>query len=301
MVQKRGLGKGLGALIGDSTLTPDTNEETSPSPGTLTEQVGMREVPINSIDPNPDQPRKYFDEENLKTLAASLKEHGLIQPIVVQKKGDRYTIIAGERRWRAARMAGLTRIPAVEKDEIAPQTMKEWALIENIQRQDLNPVEEAEAIMSLMQDYHLTQEQVAQRVGRSRSAVANLLRLLTLDKTVLGMLREGSLTEGQARPLVSVPLEIQATLAEQIVKDGLNVRQIERLVSAEKGGRGRKSREKADKSADLAVLEDAFRIALGTKTTVKGSLEKGTITLSYYSRDELEHLFDLVTGINGER
>nr|WP_122012584.1 ParB/RepB/Spo0J family partition protein [Maliibacterium massiliense] len=298
MAQKRGLGKGLGALIGGAPLE---QREVSQAALHVAEEAprGAQEVPISAIDPNADQPRKHFDTQALETLADSIKQHGLVQPIIVRRDGARYTIIAGERRWRAARIAGLARVPILVKDDIDDRAMMEMALVENLQRQDLNPVEEAQAIAALMQEYQLTQEQVARRVGRSRSAVANVLRLLTLDERVQGMLRDGALTEGQARPLAVLSAPDQRALAERITREGLSARQVEALVQAmQQQAQPEKPRRAKAALPELAMLEETLRGALGARVQVKGDLEKGTITVSYYSRSDLERIFEVATNIN---
>ena len=212
-VKKGGLGKGLGALLVENSI-----------------DTGITEVDIMSVEPAKDQPRKVFDPEKLEDLADSIREHGLIQPIVVYKSENGYTIIAGERRWRAARIAGLLKIPVIIKDA-TPKEIRELALIENIQREDLNPIEEAQAYRQLVVDYELTQEELAGIVGKkSRSEIANRMRLLNLDEKVQELVINGQLTAGQARPLLALIPEKQITVANTIVERGLNARQIESLV-----------------------------------------------------------------------
>lgn len=217
MASQKGLGRGLGALLGDFS---DTTAEDS----------AFKQLPLHRVEPNPDQPRQDFNEEELQSLAESIRVHGVIQPLTVRETGDGYyQIIAGERRWRASRLAGLTEIPAlvIEADD---KTAKELALIENLQRQDLNSVEEALGYQSLMDDFGLTQEEAAERVGKSRSAVANALRLLTLDEKVLEMIRVGSITAGHARAILMLKSEKkQVEAAQKIANLGLSVRQAELL------------------------------------------------------------------------
>ncbi|MGI6004997.1 MAG: ParB/RepB/Spo0J family partition protein [Christensenellales bacterium] len=285
-MQKRGLGRGLGALIGDEKLQP-----APPS-------AQPREIGINRLDPNTSQPRRRFDEQALETLAESIREHGVVQPIVVRQSGDRFTIIAGERRWRAARLAGLSTVPVVlrEADE---RSMMELALVENIQRQDLNPMEEAGAVNALIQEYGLTQAEVARRIGRSRSAVTNLLRLRTLAPQVQQMLREELLTEGQARPLAVLPFDTQEKLAREIVKNGLSARTAEQLAAGAQQ-KSEKRRAEATPVPEITMLEDTIRNAMGVKVTVRGNLSRGSITLSYQSREDLERIYEGFNQLNGE-
>ena len=220
---KKGLGKGLGALF------ENDNQKVFETPVTEIPSDSVVILKISKVEPNKEQPRKVFDEEKLEILSESIKIHGVIQPIIVKEaKGGYYQIIAGERRWRASRMAGLKEIPAIIRtyDEM---TSMEVALIENLQREDLNPIEEALGYKSLLDEFSLTQENVSQRVGKSRSAVANSLRLLTLNEEIQNMLSEGLISGGHARAILSVPQEMQTEFANQIIKAGLSVRQAEKL------------------------------------------------------------------------
>ena len=218
----KGLGRGLSALFSDTEEAYENAQTENTS--------GVRELPLSDIYPNPDQPRKIFDEGALNDLASSIREHGVISPIVVNAAPDgRYMIIAGERRYRAAGMAGLTAIPAVVK-EYSEREIREISLIENLQREDLNPIEAADAMKQLMDEYHLTQEELANRLGKSRPAIANTLRLLTLAPEVVSLVRDGKLSSGHARTLVPVPKEDQGKLAEECVKNGWSVREMERAV-----------------------------------------------------------------------
>lgn len=222
---KRGLGRGLGALLGE-----ESKQELNASPAE--QKSTVHEVDILKLDRYLDQPRKTFDDEKLNELSESIKTHGIIQPIVVREKGGRFMIIAGERRFRAARKAGLKTVPIVIKD-IDDDELLEIALIENIQREDLNAIEQAEAINQLMQEHEMTQEKVAERIGKSRSAVANSLRLLTLDKEVMQAVRTGELSAGHARTLVVLPKEKQRELCKKAIKEGLSVRAMESLVETQ--------------------------------------------------------------------
>lgn len=278
---KKGLGKGLDALF---------HEE-----GTAD---GLQELKITEVMPNKDQPRKSFDEEKLKSLADSVKEHGLIQPIVVRKSAEGYVIIAGERRWRAAKLAGLKKIPVLIKD-YDDLTMKEIALIENLQREDLNPIEEALGYRSLMDEYNLTQEEISMRLGKSRSAIANSVRLLTLDDYTRAKLISGEITEGHARCALSVPNGVvREFFVNRIIADGLNVRQAELLAR----DLAKTPAPKSEKQKNTAYKLELERISrsleqyLGTKVKLSGTSKKGKIEIEYYGNQDLERLLELING-----
>ena len=280
-VKKGGLGKGLGALLEENSI-----------------DTGISEVDIMSVEPAKDQPRKVFDPEKLEDLADSIREHGLIQPIVVYKSDNGYTIIAGERRWRAARIAGLVKIPVIIKD-VTPKEIRELALIENIQREDLNPIEEAQAYRQLVVDYELTQEELAGIVGKkSRSEIANRMRLLNLDEAVQNLLVEGLFTAGQARPLLALTPENQIKVANLIIERGLNARQIESLVKQyQKGATEAKEPKVADNtdvagSRDIEYMQNQLRSSLGTKVKLDDRGGRGKIVIEYYSKDERERLLE---------
>lgn len=277
MSEKRRLGKGLGALIPEVMVgTAETNE-----------------IPLDQIKPNPFQPRQSFNEERLQELAFSIKEHGILQAVVVSPTGEgSYYLVAGERRCRAARIAGLNSVPAVVKS-FDRKTMLEIALIENLQREDLNPVEEAQAYKRLMQEYNYTQEELARRIGRSRPSIANSIRLLSLPEKILELLVSGEITAGQVRPLlvISDPGQQQA-VASQIVKEGLSAREAERIaakLSLQAGGK---------KDEDRDVIQDPLHVelqtqiqrSLGTKVRFKQGKNGGTIEIFYYSDEDLERL-----------
>ncbi len=284
MAMKKGLGKGLDALLGEY------NEAV---------HSGVQELDIYSIDTNAEQPRKTFDEERLKELAASIGRHGILQPIVVRQNGARYTIVMGERRYRAARLCGLDRVPVIVRTLEDAQAM-EAALVENLQREDLNPVEEAAGIRYLMEQQDLTQEEAAERLGKSRPAVANSLRLLSLPAAVLEMLRAGSIQAGHARALVSVKDEARQTeLAERIAKESLSVRDVEALVK-EKPKAPKKEKAAPVRSTDVAAAETAFRERLGTKVQIVGDEKKGKIIIEYYSKADLQSIYDLIAGMEAE-
>ena len=283
--QKKGLGRGLDAL-----LDPYRTEEAE------SEKDRVIRVPIRQIDTNLEQPRKDFNEAALRELADSIRVHGVVQPLIVVRKGERYTIVAGERRFRAARMAGLTELPVLVADYDDRQ-IHEVALIENIQRQDLNPIEEAAAIRFLMEQHDLTQEEVSGRIGRSRPAVANTLRLLQLPEETIELVRRGELTAGHGRALAGVrDKKLLRSLTAETLRMGYSVRALEsRIRNLQEKKEGPKRKKGAQKNAVLAEAERMLREALGTRVRIEGTGEKGTVTLYYYSGSELNGLFDRLT------
>jgi len=285
-VKKPALGKGLGAVIENRI------EEN---------QSSVIEVEINQVEPGPGQPRKNFDKEKIDALAESIKEHGIIQPLIVTREENRYYIIAGERRWRAAKAAGFKTIPVIERNATTKEVL-ELALVENIQREDLNPIEEAEAYAKLLQDYSMTQEQVAAMVGKSRSAIANMLRLLHFSEKVKNLLISGELTTGQARPILALEsMQEQDSAAEYILKSGLNARQAEQYVKklTEKSKQKIQSEEKdiseQIKQQEVRFVQDRLRTSLGTKVILNDHNGRGKITIEYYSKDERERLIEFLT------
>ncbi len=281
MTKRSGLGKGLEALIPVAQELP----------------AGLVQVPVAAISPNPMQPRTALDPEALAELAASIQEHGLLQPLIVTRQGpDRYQLIAGERRWQAARLAGLATVPAIVK-EATPQQVLELALVENIQRADLNPLEEAAAFYQLVQEFGLTQEQVAERVGKSRVAVTNTLRLLRLPAEVKQALADGTVQEGHARALLALPTpEAQVAALKTVIGKALSVRQTEELVRrllAEPPPQ--KSGEPAD--PETQALEQEFRDTLGTKVELyRNRKGQGRLVIHFYSEEELQAIYDLIVG-----
>ena len=255
---------------------------------------------ISSVEPNRDQPRKHFSEEGIDELASSIKQYGIIQPLLVQKRDDYYEIIAGERRWRAAMKAGLKEVPVIVKDYSNREAV-EISLIENIQREDLNPIEEALAYDRLIQEFEMTQEQVAGRVSKSRSAVTNSLRLLKLADDVRQMVIAGDISEGHARTLLGLPNdEMQRLLAERIVKEKLSVRETEKLVKKLTSNTPKKTKARDyQKEAILGNLSEQLKIILGTKVSIteKGK-SKGKIEIEYYSDDELNRIFEMLQSLN---
>ena len=285
MASQKGLGRGLGALLGD--FDQDAAEDSA-----------YKLLPLHRVEPNPDQPRQDFDEEELAALAESIRVHGVLQPLTVRETGGGYyQIIAGERRWRASRMAGLTDVPAIviEADD---RKAKELALIENLQRQDLNSVEEALGYQSLMNEFGLTQEEAAQRVGKSRPAVANALRLLTLDEKVLDMLRAGELTAGHAKAILMLKSEKkQLEAAQKIANLGLSVRQAELLCK-------NMSKEQPEKKEPATFQVDYVRECerslskhLGRGVRIVNGKRKGRFELEFYGQDDLQTLLDALMKI----
>jgi ParB family chromosome partitioning protein len=282
-MKRKGLNRGLGV----GALIPTD---------TLLDESGLRTVPISSIEPNPHQPRSQMDEEKLSELADSIKEHGLIQPLIVTESDGKYTLIAGERRWRAAQLAGKVEVPVIVK-EATPQEMLELALIENIQRADLNALEEALAYQQLMEEFGMTQEMVAQRVGKGRSTVANLVRLLTLPTEVQQAVMDGRLSGAHARNLASLPTsEMQTAVMKQIVKLGFNVRQTEQLVQKLLGNKKPAPKRRATPQPELAALEMKFRDTLGTRVDLKSGRQGGRVIIHYYSDEELQAIYEAIVG-----
>jgi len=291
---QRGLGRGLGALLGDVVEEQQAAPVQQAEPQKAVDEVRM--LPIHSIDPNREQPRRSFDEAALNELAASIRAVGVIQPIIVAPNGDRFTIIAGERRYRASRLAELDEIPAIVRDWDT-QTRLEAALIENLQRDDLNPIEEAMGVRRLMDEVGLTQEKAAERLGKSRPAVANLLRLLTLPDAVRQMLVEGKLSAGHGRALVTVDRKRQIQLANLTVQQGWSVRQLERICAQPVKDEPKKERPQRD--AQFGQLESMARELFGTRVKLDGDQQNGKITLYYYNADDLQRIWDVLEMAGG--
>src|SRR5690554_5777701 len=284
MSKRRGLGRGLGALIpqGEEAGTSDSSD-------------GLRTVPIDAIVPNPHQPRSVMDEEALDELAASIEEHGLIQPLIVNDSGeDVYTLIAGERRWRAAQRAGLTQVPVVVK-EASPQGMLELALIENIQRADLNPLEEAAAYRQLIDEFGLTQAQVAKRVGKSRPAVANTVRLLELPEKVRQAVVNGEISGGHARAILGLPTEeMRLNMMNTVIRKGLSVRQTESLVRKWMSAARPRGRQAQRTPPELVSLESQFQQSLGTRVNITRGAKGGKVVIHFYSDEELNAIYEAI-------
>ncbi len=288
MSKRRGLGKGLGALIPSG----DPSKPASPEV-----RAGAIEISVDQISPNPHQPRQIFNEDELKELADSIAAHGLIQPLIVTQVGTSYQIIAGERRWRASRLAGLTTVPVIVK-ETTPQQMLELAIVENIQRADLNPLEEAHAYAQLMEEFGLTQEAVAERVGKSRTAVANTIRLLNLPDALKEALSEGDISEGHARALLSLKKERdQLNLLATVVGKGLNVRQTEALVRQILTGEQEAKPKRPPLTPHDKAMLAKFESKLGTRVELSRSEEEsGKLTIHFYSQEELQAIFNAILG-----
>lgn len=275
---KKGLGKGLGALI-DSGSTDEKSD-------------GVKELRINEIEPNKNQPRRIFNDEKLVNLSESIKQHGIVQPIIVKKENDVYRIVAGERRWRAARLAGLTTVPVIIK-ELSNKEVMELALIENLQREDLNPLEEAEAYERLIKDFDMTQDEIANVVGRSRSAIANTIRLLHLTDDIKGFVVSGELSSGHARALLSIEdKELQMKAADEIIKRELNVRDTEELVK--KYLAKKKTTKHKKKDEEYQDIEDKLKNIFGTKVQILSKNKRGKIMIEYYSLEELDRILEMV-------
>lgn len=282
MAKKTGLGKGLDALF-TNNIVEDKEEE-------IRDGEKVLNLKVIEVEPNRNQPRKHFDEEALDELAESIKRYGLIQPIIVTKKDNYYEIIAGERRWRASKRAGLTEIPAIVRDDDERKN-KEIALIENIQREDLNAIEKATGIKLLMDEYNLTQQQVAEMLGKSRSSIANTVRILNLDTRVLELAKEGKLTEGHCRALLAIEdSDKQYNMALRMVEKGTSVNELEKKVQAKK-----KQKKQDDKyEAIYRDIEDSFQSFFGTKVRLDAKKRSGKIIIQYSSNEDLERILELL-------
>ncbi|MGL6216997.1 MAG: ParB/RepB/Spo0J family partition protein [Lacrimispora sphenoides] len=313
MAKRTGLGKGLGAIFGDEVMESVAEEQEKknhPKPEQTNAKAEKKEeepevgkemfLKLSSIEPNHNQPRMEFREESLMELAESMKEYGVLQPLLVQKKGDFYEIIAGERRWRAAKLAGLKEVPVVIREYTKQQSM-EIALIENVQREDLNPIEEAKAYQKLMQEFGLKQEEIAARVAKNRVTITNSMRLLKLEKKVQDMLIQNQITGGHARALLAVDdPELQFQIAGRIVAENLSVREVEKLVKSLSKKKEPKEKKEEDESIFLIFreLEDRMKTAMGTKVSInRKDSNKGRVEIEYYSEAELERIVELIESI----
>ena len=288
-VKKKGLGKGLDSLIPDNKIEIKTSKSNT---------SGEQMMKINMVEPNRDQPRRNFEEDSLLELADSIKQFGVLQPLIVRKRDDYYEIIAGERRWRAAKMAGIKEIPVIIKD-FTEQEVLEIALIENIQREDLNPIEEAMAFKKLLTEFNLKQDEVAERVSKSRTAVTNSLRILKLDERVQQMVIDDMISTGHARALLAIEdTELQFTLANKIFDEKLSVRETESLIKSIKNPKQPKTKKVVENAFIYEDLEDKMKQVLGTKVNVlaKGN-GKGKIQIEYYSDEELERMFEMIMSL----
>ena len=312
MAKRTGLVKGLGAIFGDEVMESAAEEQEAkhqakskkaqePEKKEEDSDIGKElMVKVTSIEPNREQPRKDFNEEAMGELAESMKVYGVLQPLLVQKKGDYYEIIAGERRWRAAKLAGLKEVPVVIREYTKQQTM-EIALIENVQREDLNAIEEAKAYQRLIQEFELKQEEIAARVGKSRVTITNSMRLLKLDERVQEMLIQNQITGGHARALLTVEDgELQYKLAGKIIAENLSVREIEKIVKSLSKKKNPKEKNVEDESLTLIFrdLEERMKSAMGTKVSInRKDKNKGRVEIEYYSESELERIVELIESI----
>ncbi len=282
MAKKHGLGRGLGSLIPEQEEINNEIEKNSLF------------IDINSIRPNSEQPRKAFDEEKILALSESIKEYGIIQPLVLNKVDDNYIIVAGERRWRAAKKAGINEVPAVIMN-LSDKEILEISLIENIQRQDLNPIEEAVAYKKLMDEFSLTQEELSTRIGKSRTAITNTLRLMNLDSRVQEYIIEGILSEGHGRALLGInDEELQYKTAQRVIDEKLSVRQIEAIVKQLGNSKVSKEKKEAEYNPYYNDITRRFENLLGTKVNIDAKKNKGKIEIEYYSEDDLQRIIDIL-------
>lgn len=297
-VKRGGLGKGLDSLIPDIGKVPESRKKVEVVEKIVEKVVEKPvevKIKINKIEPNREQPRKQFDEESLQELADSIKKFGVLQPLIVQDKGKYYEIIAGERRWRAAKLAGLKEVPVIIRT-LTDQQVLEISLIENIQRENLNPIEEAIAYKRLLEEFELKQEEVAERVSKSRTAVTNSMRLLKLDERVQQMLMDGMITTGHARALLSIEdMQLQFETANRIFNEKLSVREVEKLVKNLGKEKPAKKEKDSQQDAVFQDLEEKMKASLGTKVSInRKNNQKGKIEIEYYSMEELERLMDIL-------
>lgn len=302
MINKKGLGKGLEALF--SNFGADENES-----GGIVNEIQAKlnatkiiEIEISKLEANPNQPRKTFNDEAIKELSESIKQHGVIQPIIVSQMVDKYMVIAGERRLRASRLANLKTIPCIIKN-FTERQIKEVALIENLQREDLNPLEAARAIRQLMDEYKLTQETVAEKIGKSRPNIANLLRILNLPQEILKLIEENKLSAGHARVLVSVnDKKTQIELAQKTINKQLSVRELEKLAKVLTANNKSYSEEKIKKEIrELEEFTEELQRVFATKVTINGDDNRGRIVIDYFSRDDLDRIFELISLIKNKK
>ena len=312
MARKGGLGKGLDSLIPNSRGKESVHTVKSTEESTIVnkpvdnskkkEKENEQMVKVTQIEPNREQPRKNFEEESLNELAESIRQFGILQPLLVKKKGERYEIIAGERRWRAAKLAGVKEVPVVVRD-YTDQEIMEIALIENIQRENLNPIEEAQAYMRLIQEFHLKQEELGQRVAKSRTVIANRMRLLKLAPEVQEMLAEGLLSEGHARAILGLEnLEQQVKAANDVVGMSLNVRETEKLVKKMQNTKQNKEKDESWREKDQLVYDQAeenLKIIFGPKVAIHlKNMDQGQIQIDYYSFEYLDRILDFINEQN---
>lgn len=280
---RKALGRGLKALI--------------PEGDNVTSDENVRSIPVEEIDRNPEQPRRYFDEDQLNELTESISFHGVLEPIIVRPLNGRYEIVVGERRWRAAQLAGLDSIPALVRP-LSDREAMEIALVENLQREDLNPIEEAEAYRRLVVEFGMTQEEVAERVGKKRSTIANRLRLLELDEELVVEVETGALSAGHAKVLLGVPAKgRRIQLARRCIEEGWSVRQLEEVIRAQQSTEVKdKVRKRVVRDPFIEDVEERLKHSLGTKVRVVQRGDRGRIEIEFYSEEDRERLFELLTG-----
>lgn len=297
-VKRKGLGKGLDSLIPENKSAKVSSSESKKTEETAELKSGEQMMKINMVEPNRDQPRRNFEEDALLELADSIKQYGVLQPLIVRKRNDYYEIIAGERRWRAAKMAGVKEVPVIIK-EYNEQEILEIALIENIQRENLNPIEEAMAFKKLLEEFNLKQDEVAERVSKSRTAVTNSMRLLKLDQRVQQMIIDDMISTGHARALLAIDdPEQQYALANKIFDEKLSVRETEKLIKEIKNPKKPKEKKAVENAFIYEDIEDKMKQVLGTKVHVASKGKgKGKIEIEYYSDKELERMFDMIMSI----
>nr|WP_076779882.1 ParB/RepB/Spo0J family partition protein [Lachnoclostridium phocaeense] len=297
-VKRKGLGKGLDSLIPENKSAKVSSSESKKTEETTELKSGEQMMKINMVEPNRDQPRRNFEEDALLELADSIKQYGVLQPLIVRKRNDYYEIIAGERRWRAAKMAGVKEVPVIIK-EYNEQEILEIALIENIQRENLNPIEEAMAFKKLLEEFNLKQDEVAERVSKSRTAVTNSMRLLKLDQRVQQMIIDDMISTGHARALLAIDdPEQQYMLANKIFDEKLSVRETEKLIKEIKNPKKQKEKKVIENAFIYEDIEDKMKQVLGTKVHVASKGKgKGKIEIEYYSDKELERMFDMIMSI----
>lgn len=284
MSKKFGLGKGLGALIPDEVESKSKEKEKKNS-STL--------IPLNKIVNNADQPRKFFDSDNIAELAESIKNHGIIQPLILKKDGTKYTIIAGERRWRASKILGIKEVPAIVMD-LSEKEILEVSLIENIQRQDLNPIEEALAYRKLIEDFKLTQQELSKRIGKSRVAISNTMRLINLDERVQQYLIESVISEGHGRALLSIEnKDLQYEIAQRIIDENLSVRDVEKLIK-DLFKKKNEIKKEIEQNPYINDIQNRLQDYFGTKVNINSKNKKGKIEIEYYSDDDLNRILELL-------
>lgn len=285
MAKKTGLGKGLEALFSTNLVTSEEEK--------IQEGEVIQNIKLINIEPNREQPRKIFDEEALEELANSIKEYGIIQPIIVTKKDDYYQIVAGERRWRAAKKAGLTEVPCIVREN-NERTNKEIALIENIQREDLNPIEKARGFKQLIDEYGITQQKLADIMGMNRSTVTNCLRILNLDKRVIELALEGKLTEGHCRSLLAFEPDEQYEIALKVIETGQSVRDIEQSIKNKKNVKKNTKEDRKKYEAIYKDIENKFQGFFGTKVKLDAGIRSGKIIIKYSTNEDLERILELI-------